>query len=104
MEGEKGRNGRDVGELVVGYDVSRVYREFVPTCSRWQFSSNRLDYAPHHSVFILKLSHANRDSRSARLNPRLFDLTSPASISLIVKEARGRGVSLSARYDDQRSF
>jgi len=27
--------------------------EFVLTCSRWQFSSNRLDYAPHLSAFVL---------------------------------------------------
>lgn len=50
-KGVQKRVGRDVSKLVTGYDVSRVYREFVLTCSRWQFSSNRLDYAPHLSVF-----------------------------------------------------
>lgn len=57
----------------------RVHREFVLTCSRWQFSSNRLDYVPHLSVFVLSRcvgSLARTRSRDSRLHPRLFDLTS----------------------------
>lgn len=62
-KGSKGV-GHDVGGLDAGYDVLRVHREFVLTCSRWQFSSNRLDYAPHLSVFVLPAG--SRKSRFAQ--------------------------------------
>lgn len=61
------RIGRDVSKLVTGYDVPGVYREFVLTCSRWQFSSNRLDYAPHLSVFSSPNWLARIAIRAARL-------------------------------------
>jgi len=63
--------------LDASYDVLRVHWEFVLTCSRWQFSSNRLDYAAHLPVFVLPAG-----SRESRLHPRLFDLTSPAILNL----------------------
>lgn len=69
----------------------RRSREFVLTCSRWQFSSNRLDYAPHLSAFVLPDSSCEFAIRGARGCTRAFvwsNFILKLSISLIVKEAR----------------
>lgn len=71
-------------------------REFVLTCSRWQFSSNRLDYAPHLSTRALPDDSREFAIRGARDCTRAFvwsNFARKLSISLIVKEARVRGES-----------
>lgn len=57
------RGGWYAGELVAGYDVPRVHWEFVLTCSRCQFSSNRIDYIPRLSISFPPSSRIARAHR-----------------------------------------
>lgn len=52
-----------VGGLVAGYDVPRVHWEFVLTCSRCQFSSNRIDYIPRLPISFPPSSRIARAHR-----------------------------------------
>lgn len=88
-----------VGGLVAGYDVPGVHWEFVLTCSRCQFSSNRIDYIPRLSISFppsSRIARAHRFLVFVQPNSPLLS----AAISLIVKnrpagygQPRGRRLS-----------